>query len=274
MAQDKRQFLRQGDNMRVVITGAAGGIGAQLIEELSTSHDLVLLDRRATRDSRIKPADLSRIVPRHGLTRHLWSRRFHWANFFENADVVIHLAAEANPEAPWKKILPDSIQGTWNVIQTAAEYRVRRVVFASSNWAVKALEQKLAPDCYQPDGPKMDSTTPPSPLTTYGLSKAFGELAGRMFVEQGSLETFVVVRIGNCRPKPSSDEIVRARWIGVQDIRAIFRRCVEADLKGFHVVYGVSAQKTAPYDLTQTAQTLSWFPQQCAETQEIVQATN
>jgi hypothetical protein len=67
---------------------------------------------------------------------------------------------------------------------------------------------------------------------------------------------------------------VRARWIGVQDIRAVFRRCVEADLKGFHVVYGVSAQKAAPYDLSQTAQILSWFPQQCAESQELIHCTN
>lgn len=260
--------------MRVVITGAAGSIGTQLIEELSTSHDLVLLDRRAARDPRIKRADFSRIVPRNGLTRHFRSRRFRWANAFESADVVVHLAAEASPAAPWKKILPDNIQGTWNVIQTAAACRVRRVVFASSNWAVKALEQKLAPDCYRPDGPKMDSMTPPSPLTAYGLSKAFGELAGRMFVEQGNLETFVAVRIGNYQPQPSTDEIVRARWIGVQDIRAVFRRCVEADLKGFHVVYGVSAQRAAPYDLSQTAQTLSWFPQQCAEIQELIHGTN
>ena len=261
-------------NMRVVITGAAGSIGTQLIEELSTSHDLFLLDRRAGSNHRIRCADFSRVAPRRGLTRYLWFRRFHWANAFENADVVVHLAAEASPGAPWRKILRDNIQGTWNVIQTAAQHRVRRVVFASSNWAVKALEQKLAPDCYRPDGPKMDSMTPPSPLTAYGLSKAFGELAGRMFVEQGNLETFVAVRIGNYQPKPSSDEIVRARWIGVQDIRAVFQRCVEADLKGFHVVYGVSAQKAAPYDLSQTAKTLSWFPQQCADSQELIHGTN
>ena len=260
--------------MRVVITGAAGSIGTQLIEELSASHDLFLLDRRPNRDRRIEPADFSRVVPRGGLRRYLRWKGCDWTKVFEEADVVIHLAAEASPAAPWKKILPDNIQGTWNVIQTAAEHRVRRVVFASSNWAVKALEQKLAPDCYQPDGPKMNSMTPPSPLTAYGLSKAFGELAGRMFVEQGNLETFVAVRIGNYQPKPSSDEIVRARWIGVQDIRGVFRHCVEADVKGFHVVYGVSAQKAAPYDLTQTAQTLSWFPRQSAESQESAYGTN
>jgi len=260
--------------MRVLITGAAGRIGNQVLEELSDSHDLRLIDLRPVRHRHSIVADLSRLPSTNAWGRWFKSKSARWSDAFKGAQVVVHLAADIDPGAPWESILPNNIQGTWNVIQTAAEHRVRRVVFASSSWAVKALEQKLAPDCYRPDGPKMDSTTPPSPLTAYGLSKAFGELAGRMFVEQGNLETFVAVRIGNYQPKPSSDEIVRARWIGVEDIRSLFRRCVEADLKGFHVVYGVSAQTAAPYDLSQTAQALSWFPGQCAESDELIHCTD
>ena len=256
--------------MRVLITGAAGRIGNQVVEELSDSHDLCLIDLRPVRHRNSIIADLSRPPPTNPWISWFKSKSARWSDAFKGAEVVVHLAADVDPGSPWESILPNNIQGTWNVIQTAAAHRVRRVVFASSNWAVKALERKLAPDCYRPDGPKIDSTTPPSPLTAYGLSKAFGEIAGRMFVDEGKLETFLAVRIGNYQPKPSSDEIVRARWIGVQDIRAVFRRCVEADLKGFHVVYGVSAQKAAPYDLSQTAQTLSWFPRQSAETQESI----
>jgi NAD+ dependent glucose-6-phosphate dehydrogenase len=251
--------------MRVLITGAAGRIGSQVVEELSDSHDLCLIDLRPVRHRNSIIADLSRSLSSSPWTSWFKSKPARWSGAFEGAQVVIHLAADIDPGAPWQSILPNNIQGTWNVIQTAAEHRVRRVVFASSNWAVKAVEQKLAPDCYRPDGPKIDSTTAPSPLTAYGLSKAFGELAGRMFVDEGSLDSFVAVRIGNYQPKPSTDKIVRARWIGVEDIRSLFRRCVEADLKGFHVVYGVSAQTTAPYDLSETVQVLSWFPQQCAE---------
>jgi uronate dehydrogenase len=181
---------------------------------------------------------------------------------FEGVEVVLHFAADPRPKASWGSIVPNNIQATFNVLQAASDHGVQRVVFASSNWAVKALERKLAPECYRPDGPKIVSATPPFPLTAYGLSKAFGELAGRMFVEEGNLETFVAVRIGRYQPQPPDDDIVRSRWIGVQDIRAVFRRCVEADLKGFHVVYGVSAQTTTPYDLSHTVQTLSWFPRQ------------
>jgi NAD+ dependent glucose-6-phosphate dehydrogenase len=256
--------------MRVLITGAAGRIGNQVVEELSGSHDLCLIDLRPVRDRNSIVADLSRPPSTNAWGSWFKSKSARWSDAFEGAQVVVHLAADIDPGAPWESILPNNIQGTWNVIQTAAEHRVRRVVFASSNWAVKALEQKLAPDCYRPDGPKIDSATPPFPLTAYGLSKGFGELAGRMFVDEGNLETFVAVRIGNYQPKPSTDEVVRARWIGVEDIRSLFRRCVEADLKGFHIVYGVSAQTAAPYDLSQTTQTLSWFPRQCPESEELI----
>ena len=167
----------------------------------------------------------------------LSSKSRRWNDAFTGAQAVVHLAADIDPGRLGKD---PSQQHSGNVerSRSCGEHRVPRVVFASSNWAVKAVETKLAPSCYDPGGPKIDSETPPFSLTAYGLSKAFGELAGRMFVDEGKLETFVAVRIGNYQPKPSTDEIVRARWIGVEDIRSLFRRCVEADLKGFHVVYG------------------------------------
>jgi nucleoside-diphosphate-sugar epimerase len=248
--------------MRVVITGAAGRIGTQLIDELSASHELRLLDRRAVRDRRIGLADFSQVAPDSGLRRQLRSKRAQWNETFEHADVVVHLAAEINPGAPWEKVLPDNIQGTWNVIDAAARCGVRRVVFASSNWAVKGLERRLAPDCYRPDGAKIGSEASPCPRTPYGLSKAFGESTGRMFVDEGRLHSFVAVRIGAYLPEPPKDKDLLTRWIGPIDIRKLFRRCIEAEFAGFHVVYGVSAQTTSPYNLSHTVQLLSWQPVQ------------
>jgi len=248
--------------MRVVITGAAGRIGSQIVEELSQSHELHLIDRRPLRGRKSIVADLSQSPMPSGWRRLFWSKRPYWTHAFEGAEVVVHLAADIHTSAPWERVLPDNIQGTWNVIHTAAQHRVSRVVFASSNWAVKTSERKLAPDCYLPNGPKIDSDAPPCPLTAYGLSKAFGELAGRMFVEEGRLRSFVAVRIGHYNPEPPKNVELSTRWIGVQDIRNLFRRCVEAKFTGFHVVYGVSAQPSAPYDLSHTGHLLSWQPQQ------------
>jgi NAD+ dependent glucose-6-phosphate dehydrogenase len=248
--------------MRVIITGASGRIGSQLVEELSGSHELRLIDVAPVKGHRSIFGDVSAVPI--GWRRWVKPRSGRWIEAFKGAQAVVHLAADGNPAAPWESILSNNIQGTWNVIQAAARHRVPRMVFASSNWAVKALEQELAPDCYRPDGPKIGSETAPRALKAYGLSKGFGELAGRMFVDEGKLETFVAVRIGHYGPNPSANDMVR--WIGTEDLRDLFRRCIEADLKGFHVVYGVSAQTTA-YDLSYTRELLSWFPRQVPDRQ-------
>ena len=249
--------------MRVVITGAAGRIGVQMVEELTEEHELRLIDRMPVPRRKSIIADLA--TNHAGALARAW-RRFgsaSWMDSFEGADVVLHLAADVRHNAPWESVLRDNIEATWNVIQVAARYRVPRVIFASSNWAVGALEQALAPACYQPGGPKIGSAVSPQPLRPYGFSKAVGELAGRMFVDQRQLRSFVAVRIGAYAPEPHrSDDRLRALWIGSRDIRALLRRCVESPSEGFHVVYGVSAQPTAPYDLTYTGDFLSWKPRQ------------
>jgi len=251
--------------MRVVITGAAGRIGRQMLEELFDAHDLRLIDRVPLPGKECVVADLAKNQTR--TSRRGWWRSEDacWMNSFEGADVVLHLAAVVRNNACWHSVLRDNIQATWNVIEIAVRHHVPRVVFASSNWAVKALEQALAPACYRPDGPKIGSDAPPQPLRPYGISKALGEVAGQMFVEQRQLSSFVAVRIGAYAPEPhETDESLRAIWIGTRDLRSLLRRCVEVPSEGSHVVYGVSAQPTAPYDLSYTCNFLSWQPRQDA----------
>ena len=248
--------------MRVIITGAAGEIGTHLVEELSAAHDLCLIDRSPVSGRTSIIADLS-----NGHARSRWkpwsaSRCPKWMEAFEGADVVLHLAVDRRDTVPEQQLLFSNIQATSNVIETATRYRVARIVFASSNWAVKALERELAPSCYMPDGPKIGSDAPPRPITSYGISKALGEISGRMAVDTKQLGSFVAVRIGSYEPAPPEEEERRHRWIGTQDIRSLLRRCVESEFKGFHVIYGVSAQRTAPYDLSYTQALLQWEPRQ------------
>lgn len=248
--------------MRVLITGAAGRIGQEAVEELSRDYDLCLLDRRPMPGRRSIIADLAQPEISPGWKRWLRPRATRWTNYFTGAEVVLHLAANARHDAPWPLVLRDNIHATWNVLEAAARHQVRRVIFASSNWAVKALERALAPACYLPDGPKIGSDAPPRPLTPYGTSKAAGELAGRMFVDEGRLGSFLAVRLGAYLPTPLQEGEYRPLWIGTTDLRSLLRRCVEAEFAGFHVVYGVSGQPTAPYDLSYTDRLLAWRPQQ------------
>lgn len=248
--------------MRVIITGAAGEIGTELVEELSGKHELCLIDQRPVAGHISITADLSK-----GYSWNQWRywlrvpRYPHWGEAFKNADVVVHLAVDQRPAVSEYRLLRNNIEITLNVIETAARNRVSRIVFASSNWAVKALEHEMAPSCYTPEGPKIGSDAPPRPSTSYGVSKAFGEISGRMAVDRGQLGSFVAVRVGSYLAVPPDDER-RRRWIGIQDIRELFRQCVETEFKGYHVVYGVSAQPDSPYDLSYGNRLLCWQPQQ------------
>ena len=251
--------------MRVVITGAAGSIGRELVEEFYGKHELCLIDRYVTVRRPSVVADLAQ----NRLTSYWkpWSKsgKPSWMKTFKGADVVIHLAGYLRHDLNWPQVLQDNIQVTWNVLEAAVEHRVPRVVFASSNWAVKATEMALAPACYEPQGPKISSDEVPHPTTLYGISKALGEIAGRTLVEEGHIGSFVAVRIGSYHPVSPKNQETRRRWIGSKDIRSLFRRCVEAEFNGFHVVYGVSAQRTAAYDLSYTSRLLSWKPEELPE---------
>jgi NAD+ dependent glucose-6-phosphate dehydrogenase len=248
--------------MRVVITGAAGQIGKEMVEELSDTHEICPIDRVPIPDRPSIIADLSQPKHAKGWRTLLKRARPRWVESFKGADVVLHLAGDVRNYALWESVLRDNIEATWNVFECAVQQGVRRVVFASSNWAVKALEHKWAPACYMGDRPKIGSDAPLFPLRPYGASKAFGELAGQMFVNQRQLDSFVAVRIGAYGLMASENDEYRRLWIGIPDMRSLLRRCIEEKFTGFHVVYGVSAQPEAPYDLSHTRRLLSWEPKQ------------
>lgn len=248
--------------MRVVITGAAGRIGKEIVEEHSGSYDLCHLDCNPVTGCESIIADLAQYAQYGASARSTASEieSLQWMDVFEGAEIVIHLAEDPSPEATWQRVLHNNIQATWNVLQAAVRHRVRRVVYASSNFAVKALELELAPACYEPDGPKIRSDIPPRPITPYGIAKACGEMTGRTLIDEKKLGSFVAVRIGWYHPNPPEIENYRRLGIGAQDLRSLFRHCVEAEFEGFHVVYGVSAQQISPYDLSYTCRLLSWEP--------------
>jgi nucleoside-diphosphate-sugar epimerase len=90
---------------RVGITGAAGHIGAALVEGLRDKYILTLFDWREMRE----PEDGSRFV------RVDLSQREQISGMFEGLDAVVHLAADASPQATWESVLANNIVATYNV---------------------------------------------------------------------------------------------------------------------------------------------------------------
>ena len=249
--------------MRVVVTGAAGKIGREIADELADSHELTLIDCEPLPGKSSLMMDLSEYPLRADSQLSSYSslaEERKWRKAFDGVEVVIHLAEDPEPRTAHQRVLKNNVQATWNVLHAAVHHRVRRVIYASSGWAVKLLEEQLAPACYTESGRKITSEIPPCPKNPYGIGKAFGELTGKCYSDTGQLESFLAVRLGWFDPNCPKDELYNHLKITAKDLRSLFRRCVEVPFTGFHVIYGVSAQKTAPYDLFHTRRLLSWEP--------------
>ena len=238
--------------MKVAITGAAGRVGGTVAGALKRDHDLTLIDIRPIENASSIVADLSAPL-QPGEPDDL-------AQALRQTEVLVHLAEDPDPSTPWERVLGNNIAATWNVTRLAATCGVRRIVYASSHWAVMGHEKQLASTYRMPDGRKIGSDAPPWPNSYYGIAKVCGELTGKMLVESGDLQSFVAVRIGYYDPEPMSEEHHRTLGITSGDLSGLFRRCVVADFSGFHIVYGISRQECGPFDLSYTCGLLDWEP--------------
>ncbi len=154
--------------MKYLVTGGAGFIGSNLVDELiKENHHVVIIDNLYTgKKENVNPKaefynldirDFEKIKP-----------------VFWGVDYVFHLAAI--PRVPFSVKDPiettkTNILGTVNVFKAAIEARVKRIVFFSSS-AVYG-DQKEMP---------LKETTATYPVSPYGLQKLVGEQFAKLFV--------------------------------------------------------------------------------------------
>jgi nucleoside-diphosphate-sugar epimerase len=171
--------------MRYLVTGGAGFIGSNTVDELVLrGHSVTVLDDLSS-GSEANLADargkieliIGTITDRPTLDRAC-----------RGADYVLHLAARTS--------VPRSVQdpaetnrvnvdGTLDVLLAARDAKVRRVVFASSSSVYGET----------PTLPKREDM-PPAPISPYGVSKLVGELYGHVFHRIYGIE-FVALRYFN-----------------------------------------------------------------------------
>ena len=171
--------------MRYLVTGGAGFIGSNTVDELvRRGHEVVVLDDLSTG----KVENLSQASAKIKLMQNSITNLDAVREACRAADCVIHLAAQTSVPRSVKDPIETNlanVDGTLNVLVAARDAHVKRVVFASS-CAVYGKTSEL---------PIRESAAL-APISPYGVSKQVGEAYGRVFQELYALE-FVALRYFN-----------------------------------------------------------------------------
>ena len=227
---------------RLLLTGAAGGLGRELrprLRPLATTLRLSDLAPMATAEAgeEVVVAALQDAAAVDAMVA--------------GCDAIVHLGG-VSVEGPFAPILEANIVGVWNLYEAARRHGVKRIVFASSNHVTGFYRQDdvVSPrDPMRPDG-------------HYGLSKAFGENLARFFFDRYGIET-VCLRIGSSFPEPK-DRRMLATWLSYDDLEHLVVASLTAPVVGHSVVYGVSANATTWWD-NRSAAHLGFRPQDSSE---------
>jgi nucleoside-diphosphate-sugar epimerase len=150
--------------------------------------------------------------------------------------------------------LTPNIVGTYNTFEAAREAGVRRIVYASSCHVVEFITAQRTievGDSFQPE-------------TTYGVSKAFGEVLGRYYHDHCGIE-FVAIRIGWLCPYDDPElrtgERKRRIWLSPRDAVSLFRLAIEKPDVGYAVVFGTSITSQEILSLRSARDLLGYEPQ-------------
>jgi hypothetical protein len=260
---------------RVLMTGAAGYIAAQLLPRFRDIYDLVLLDVKDTdpsgaRVSGVHLVDLAQ------------PERDRYRAHFRGVDTVVHLGFHRGASAGTyrRHTYEDervNVDMAYNVYKVAHEEGVRRVVVASSNHAADWWEPLI-------HAGQVDVVTPATyPLSDnfYGWAKATYEHLGFLFAcgHFGRPLEMVHIRIGAPRDLRLEDyggdrqryKRDLGAYISPRDLAQLFEKSIEcpeiANEWGvpFQIFYGISNNARRFWGLANARRVLGYEPQDDSE---------
>jgi nucleoside-diphosphate-sugar epimerase len=163
--------------MRYLVTGGAGFIGSNIVDELlKRGQEVVVLDDLSTGKEANLAAVRDKIALHIGTITDLAAVQ----SACKGVHYVIHLAARTSvPRSVLNPLESNhvNIYGTLNVLVAARDAQVRRFVFAASSSAYGET----------PTLPKVE-TMPARPISPYGVTKYVGEMYAQVFGRVYGLE--------------------------------------------------------------------------------------
>jgi nucleoside-diphosphate-sugar epimerase len=233
---------------RVIVTGGSGKLGGWILKELlDHGHEVLNVDLTPAAETRCRTliADLTDAGQAYGAIG-----AFTGIDELQPSlrpapvDVVVHFAA-----IPRILLVPDAevfrinTQSTYHVMEAAARFGIRKVVYASSeaSYGVVFADGHLDPQYFP-----VDEDHPTVPMDAYGLSKVVNERTAAAFHSRGGGD-YYGLRIGDVMapadyakfPAWSTEPATRERelwaYVDVRDVAQMVRLCVDADGLGFQV---------------------------------------
>lgn len=163
--------------MRYLVTGGAGFIGSNIVDELlRRGHDVTVLDDFSSG----KEENLAHVSNKIRLIRGDMCDLETAREACDGADYVVHLAARTSVPRSVKDPIESNrvnIDGTLNVLVAARDAQVRRLVYSASSSAYGET----------PTLPKVE-TMPTAPISPYGVTKLVGEMYAQVFGRAYGLE--------------------------------------------------------------------------------------
>lgn len=211
---------------RLLLTGAAGGLGKVLRESLKPSTTLLRVSDVASMapagaGEEVMPCDLADKRAVDALV--------------QGCDAIVHLGG-VSVERPFEEILEANIKGIFHIYEGARRHGVRRVVFASSNHVIGFYKQSERIDAHaqrRPDG-------------YYGLSKSFGEDMAQFYFDRWGIET-VSIRIGSSFPEPANRRMMHT-WMSYRDLTTLMEKALFTPDVKHTIVYGMSDNQGVWWD--------------------------
>jgi len=211
--------------MRILITGVAGRIGSVLATGLAASHDIRGLDIRTPDRSFSAGVIIADCADPEVAARAV-----------DGMDAVVHLAGVPS-EADLPTILHGHVESTAALLDAMVQSGVSRMAYASSNHAVGMTPRS--------DLVTVDVRTRPD--TLYGVGKVAAEALLSLYADRYGI-TSVAMRIGSFLPVPKTRRQLET-WLSPDDCVRMVEAAVTADVQGFHVIYGISANRDSWWDL-------------------------
>lgn len=229
--------------MNILVTGGSGSVGKYIVDELLTHrHSVGVLD--------VVPPKQSAVT-------------FHHADILKLSDVeramkgydaVIHCAGIPHPlNDPAEKVFNVNVNGTFNVMESAARNGIRKVVFTSSESTLgfAFMTNRMTP-LFIP----IDESHPMRPQDPYGLSKVIGEQICRTYSAKYGIRTVCLREPWIWVPEPEPVEFYKKlvsdytdwhknlwTYVHVFDVAKAHRLAVEKDLDAVHDVFFITAKE-------------------------------